>query len=223
VGGVDRRRFLQAAGISLVASAGLVACESPRAGGSNAVTPTLETSTTVVSPDVGILRLASSLEHYAVGLYQTAAGSGLMRTPAIAEVAKYFADQHADHAKTAENLTSGAGGPPFTTANPAVAAMLRPRVDALRSEADVVKLVYDVEAVVAATYFSAIGSFDDNKLDAVAVSIQGIEARHVAVLGMILSGLPLPLGGIARRTDSSPYSTAGFQTGDGAVAFGTGV
>jgi Ferritin-like domain len=233
VGNLHRRRFLQVGGLTLLTGAALAACgkssSSSTAAGSTgaAASGGSRNSTTTASggiqPDAGIFRLASSLEHYAVGLYGTAASSGLVKTAAIGDAAKYFASQHADHANADEQLTSKAGGMPFTTANQAVADMLKPRVDALKSEADVVKLAYDVESVAAATYFSTIGAFKDTTGNAAAASILAVEARHVAVLGMLLSGLPAPLPTIPARTDSSPYAAAGFQTKDGAVALGTGV
>jgi hypothetical protein len=232
VGGLHRRRFLQFGGLTLLTGAALAACgkssSSSAAGSSGAAAAGgASGSTTTASggtqPDAGIFRLASSLEHYAVGLYGTAASSGLVTTTAIADAAKYFASQHSDHAGADEQLTSKAGGTPFTTANQAVADMLKPRVDGVKTEADVVKLAYDVESAAAATYFSSIGAFKDPTSNAAAGSILAVEARHVAVLGMLLSGLPAPLPTIPARTDSSPYATAGFQTKDGAVALGTGV
>lgn len=221
-GTVGRRRVLQVGSITILASAALAACSK---SGSSKPAPTSSTSSSLrsPSPDVPVLRLASSLEHYVVGLYQTGAGSGLVKTKAIADAAAYFASQHADHAKFFEAATTAADGQPFTTANQVVAESLRPRVDALKTEADVVKLVYDVEAAVAATYFSSVGGFKDPKLNAGTMSVGGVTARHVAVLGLILSGLPEPVPGIDVRKDSPPYPAAGFQTKDGAIAPGTGV
>jgi hypothetical protein len=207
----------------------LAACgkSSSSATGSSATggvtTTTSAASNGGVQPDAGIFRLASSLEHYAVGLYGTAASSGLIKTAAIGDAAKYFATQHADHANVDEQLTTKAGGTPFTSANQAVADTLKSRIDALKSEADVVKLAYDAESAAAATYFSSIGAFKDLTSNAAAASILAVEARHVAVFGMLLSGLPTPLPTIPARTDSSPYATNGFQTKDGAVPLGTGV
>jgi hypothetical protein len=232
VGGLHRRRFLQVGGLALLTGAALAACGKSSSStakgvagtsGAGGVSRSTTTASGGIQPDAGIFRLASSLEHYAVGLYGTAASSGLVTTAAIGDAAKYFASQHADHASADEQLTTKAGGTPFTTANQAVADMLKPRVDALKNEADVVKLAYDVESVAAATYFSTIGAFKDITSNAAAASILAVEARHVAVLGMWLSGLPTPLPTIPKRTDSSPYAVAGFQSDDGAVASGTGV
>src|ERR1700730_6363561 len=85
--GIHRRRFLQIGGITILSSAMLAACGKTTS--STRATPVSEPPTSAPArPDVGILRLASSLEHYAVGLYMTAAGSGLVKTTAIADAAK---------------------------------------------------------------------------------------------------------------------------------------
>jgi hypothetical protein len=77
--------------------------------------------------------------------------------------------------------------------------------------------------MAAATYFASSGNFEDLRLNAAVAGVSGVEGRHVAVLGMILDGLPQPLAGIPTRTDSPPFPPAGVQTGQGAVAPGTGV
>ena len=221
---ITRRRFLRVGGIGVVGSAAFAAC-----GGSRSPTPPTTipgpTTTTIAvpSPDIVVLRLGSSVEHYAVSLYGLVAGSGLLKTGALMDAFQYFSDQHADHAGFFERATRDHGGQPFTSANPVITETLKPRVDGLRDEADVIKLAYDVEQMAAATYFASSGNFEDLRLNAQVAGVSGVESRHLALLGMILDGLPEPLAGVPVRTDSPPVPPTGRQTNAGAVAPGTGV
>jgi hypothetical protein len=215
---LNRRQFLAA-----VALGSLSACSAGKPGPPTTIPGSTTTTVLVPSPDIAALRLGSSIEHYLVSLYGLAAGSGLLRTQDIIDAAKYFSDQHADHAGAFEQATRDHGGEPFTSANPVIAEMFKPRLDALTNEADVVKLAYDVEVMTAATYDAAVGHFEDLHLNAAMTRICGIEARHIAVFGMMLSGLPAPLPGVAVRDDSPAFPLSGLQSASGAVAPGTGV
>jgi rubrerythrin len=228
VDNLSRRRFLGVGGLAVVSAAVLAACTTskskPPRGGTSPSTTDVETSTTIaVDPDVAILRLASSLEHAVIAVYQSASGLELVTNKKLVDATTYFSSQHADHAGLFQGLTSQRGGQPFTDPNQAILESLQPRLAALATQADVVELLYDVESVAAATYLSVVGTFTDNKLDAVTTSVAGIEGRHFAVLGLALSGLPKPTTGIAPRTGSLPFAASGFQTPDGAVPPGTGV
>lgn len=209
--GFSRRRFLQVGGLTIASAAVLAACgddDDTSAGG-----PGTSMGSGAAGTDVLILRTASSLERYAVVLYDTAIASGLVTTAAVADAATLFREQHLEHALLFEGATEAkAPGQAFRDPNPAVAAMLKPRVDGLRSERDVIKLAYDVESVAAATYFSTVGAFEDRNLNTSAMSVGGVEARHVAILG-----------GVLMAADSPAYPASGFQTADGAVMAGTGV
>lgn len=225
--GVSRRRFISVSGLGLLSSAALAACTSSRSkrtSGGSSTSSTDETSTTVpIDPDVAILRLASSLEHSVIAVYQQAAGLDLVKNQALLDATTYFSTQHADHAGLFQSLTAQKGGQPFSNPNQAILDFLRPRIAALATEADVIKLAYDVEGLAAATYLSVVATFKDAKLNATTMSVAGIESRHVSVLGMVLSGQPRPTPGIAERADSSPYALQGFQTAAGAIPPGTGI
>ncbi len=213
LGGFNRRRFLQIGGLTIASAAVLAACGSDDdddAGGGGAATTGARGEG---GTDVIILRTASSLERYAVALYDTAIASGLVTTAAVGDAATLFREQHLEHALLFEGATEAkASGRAFRDPNPAVAAMLQSRVDALRTEKDVVKLAYDVEAAAAATYLSSVGAFEDPKLNTSVMSVGGVEARHVAILG-----------GVLMASDSPAFPASGFQTADGAVAAGDGV
>ena len=222
--GVTRRQFV-VGGVSLLGSAVLAACSgtSPTPPTSTTIPGPTTTTIAVPSPDIGVLRLGSSIEHYMVSLYGLVAGSGLLKTTALVDAFKYFSDQHADHAGFFERTTRDHGGQPFASANPVIGETLKPRVDALSDEAGIVKLAYDVEQMAAATYFAFSGNFQDLRLNSAVAGVSGVEARHVAVLGMVLAGLPKSLPEVPVRTDSPPVAAGGVQTGAGAVAPGTGV
>ncbi|MEW6155279.1 MAG: ferritin-like domain-containing protein [Actinomycetota bacterium] len=213
LGGFDRRRFLQVGGLSVVSAAVLAACggsdDNDSAGGAGSG------SGSQASLDVTILRTASSLERLAVDVYNTAIASGLVTTAAIGDAAKLFRDQHLEHAALFEGATTAMGGQAFTTANPAVLAQLDPAIKALRDEKGVVQLAHDLEKAAAATYFSTVGAFEDASLNKAAMSVGGVEARHVAVLAGVLT--------TAFSTPTDQVPGGGFQTKDGAVAAGVGV
>lgn len=219
-GGIHRRRLLEMGGLCLV-SAVLAACSGGRSSSSRTPGPPGETSTTGAptnAVDIAVLRTASSIEHFAVGLYMEAAGLNLVRTPAVSEVAKYFADHHSQHAADLEAWTVKAGGQPFSEANPVLSRMATGRVAALQSEADVVRLVYEAENVAASTYLASAGLFTDHSLNAVIMSVGSAEARHMAVLGAILDGV------VAAPDAGTPaYPRDGFGQRTAALVIGTGV
>lgn len=205
--GVNRRRFLQIGGVSVLSAAVLAAC-----GGSDDTTDTVtaggEDGEKKSDTDITILRTASSLEHVAIDVYEKAITSGLVTTTAVADIAKLFQKQHRDHAALFEGATKEAGGEAFVTANPAVLQSLQPRIAALKSEMDVIVLARDLEGVAAATYQATVGAFDNVKLNQATMSVGGVEARHQAVLNSVLK--------------QNPHAVA-FHKTEGAVAAGTGV
>jgi len=218
---IDRRRFLQFGGLGIAWSAALAGCtSSPR----RRVAVTTTSTSVAPTPDAGLLRLASSLEHTAVQVCMTVAAAGVVKAVAVTAIIRDFADHHSDHASFFEGQTVAAGGQPFTTANQAVLAPLQPRIAGLATDADVYKLLYDLEAMAAATYLSMAGGFHDVKLNGATASVGGVEARHVSVWGARLSGVPTPIPGVATRADSLPYPAGGaVETTAGAIAPGTGV
>jgi ferritin-like protein len=217
---LTRRGFLQIGSTTVLTSVALAAC--------NASThrDTASTTTTVPqeAPDIALLRLGSSIEHLLVQAYMTAVGSGVVKTPELDQMIRYFADHHTDHANAMDGRTRALGGPPFTTANPAVLAGIRDRLDGLAAERDVLTLAYDLESMAAATFLSMVGQFTDAKLDQFMCTVGAIEARHLAEFGISLSGLPGALPGIPSVPDHPPYPRRGaFQTADGAIPPGTGI
>ena len=158
--------------------------------------------------DVTILRTASSIEELAVAAYQTAIDSGLVKTPAVGDAAKLFQAQHKEHSALFQAATKQAGGEPFTMANPAILAAIKPTIDGLKDEAGVLALALQLEMVAAETYQADVGTFKDPNLNAAIMTVGGVEARHAALLRTVLMQTPVPKA---------------FQVTDMAVKPGTGV
>lgn len=208
--GLNRRRFLQIGGTSVLAGAVLAACGSDDKKDSSGGATGGDSSKGTAN-DLAILRTASSLEHVAIDVYQKAIdnASALGITAGVADVAKLFQAQHKDHAGFFEGATKQLGGDAFTTANPAVMESLSARIAALKNQNDVLMLARDLENVAAATYQSTVGAFDNLGLNAKAMSVGGVEARHAAVLNGVLK--------------ADQFASKAFHTTMGAVAVGTGL
>ena len=86
---------------------------------------------------------------------------------------------------------------------------LAARIGALKNEIDVMVLARDLENVAAATYQSTVGAFDNLSLNAKAMSVGGVEARHAAVLNGVLK--------------ADAFASKAFHNTMGAVAVGTGL
>lgn len=205
--GLNRRRFMQIGGVSVLSAAVLAACGSDKKDDKGAAAGSGDGT----DNDIVILRTASSLEHVAIDVYQKAIdnASALGITAGVADVAKLFQAQHMDHAKLFEGATKEAGGTPFDTANPAVLESLAMRISGLKTENDVIVLARDLENVAAATYQSTAGAFDNLAYNAAAMSVGGVEARHAAVLNGVLK--------------ANQFASGAFHNTEGAVAVGTGL
>jgi hypothetical protein len=235
--GMDRRSALKLGGVVLLGGAVMAACGSDNTNSSSATTaaaaggattgaaattattaaaaPTATTAAAAAGGgDVTILRTASSLEELAVAAYQTAIDSGLVKTAAIGDAAKLFQSQHKEHSAQFQAATKAAGGQPFTMANPAVLAAIKPMVDALKDEKGVVALAFQLETAAAQSYQSYVGTFTDPKLNPAIMAVGGVEARHAAVLAQVLNSLG--------DTSAMPVPKS-FQVTDNAVMAGTGV
>lgn len=207
--GLNRRRFLKIGGTSVLAGAILAACGSDDDSSSGSASGGSDGMGS--DNDLTILRTASSLEHVAIDVYQKAIdnASALGITAGVADVAKLFQAQHKDHAAFFESATSQMGGEAFTVANPVVMESLAGRIAALKNENDVIVLARDLEDVAAATYQSTVGAFDNISLNAKAMSVGGVEARHAAVLNGVLK--------------ADQFKSKAFHTTAGAVEAGAGL
>jgi hypothetical protein len=69
-------------------------------------------------------------------------------------------------------------------------ALVKPAVDAAASEADIVKLAFDLESAAAQTYVFAGGALSVPALRSTIMTIGGIEARHAAILQVVAQAMP---------------------------------
>jgi Ferritin-like domain/TAT (twin-arginine translocation) pathway signal sequence len=203
-GPLTRRRFLQIGG-AVTLGAALTACIGD---GGNEQSQDNTGGAEGRRVDITIVRTLSSLEALAVVVYETGLGSGLLTTPAVADLANVFQSHHREHGALFQGVTRDLRGTPFTQPNPAVLQQLQPEIDALRDEAGVVALARDTEAILAETYEATVGAFGDKSFNVAAMSVGGAEARHFTALAQVLGQPPVP---------------SAFQGSGRAVPAGTGV
>jgi hypothetical protein len=197
LGDFNRRNFLRIGGLTILGGA-IMAVTGPELVAAAATrtatkTPTTAKPNTTMAPvvtkapakstakatmDVSILRTASSIEELAVAAYQIAIDSGLVKTAAIGDAAKYFQAQHREHSGLFQSLTKKAGGAAFTTANPALLKALDPQIKALKDEMGIVAFALSLEQIAASTYQSNVGMFTDTTLNKAIMTVGGVEARH---------------------------------------------
>lgn len=254
----SRRRFLEASGAALVVATILAACD--RAGERRQVTlgaatgrasPTSTTTSTTRPPvdpatevDILVLSTASSIEHYAAGVYTDAAGLDVVKSAALISAMELFADHHSQHASAFEAATEQVGGIPYAQPNPALRLAALQQLGAIRTESDVLRLVYFVEHVAAATYVASAGQFSQPSLNGTIMSVGAVEAMHMTVLASLASGASLATGssaasGVSPASGASPGSrgsappgpaslvvpwpSSGFASVAGAIAPGSGM
>jgi Ferritin-like domain len=203
-GTVTRRRFLQIGG-TLSMGAVLAACIG---GGSSKQSRDSSGGAGSRRADATITRTFSSVEAVAVVVYTTALDSGLLTTPAVADLAKRFRSHHQEHAALFVGTTRDLGGAPFTDPNSVVMQQVQPLLDGMRDEVTAVNLALDVETILADTYQATMGTFADKSFNVAAMSVGGAEARHAAALAQALGVPPVPRA---------------FEATDRAVAAGNGV
>ena len=137
--------------------------------------------------DLVLARTAASLEKLAVDTYGKA--GGLITTPAVLSAATMFAGHHQMHLDALNGVITGAGGKAITDMNQAVYdALVKPALDAAKTETDAVMLALALEEAAAQTYVFAGGALSTPALRSTIMTIGGVEARHAAVLRMAALG-----------------------------------
>jgi hypothetical protein len=195
----NRRDLFKIGGASILGAALLAACGSDAADApSSPVVPATQpidtgTPTTTATPttsvngsadmDLVLARTAASLEKLAVDTYGTAAG--LITTPAVLAAATMFAGHHQMHLDALNGVLMGAGAQPITEMNQAVYdALVKPALDAAKTEMDALNIALSLEEAAAQTYVYAGGTLSTPSLRSTIMTIGGVEARHAAVLRM---------------------------------------
>jgi hypothetical protein len=197
----SRRSFLTVGGATVVGSAVLVGCATPKpkqlaVSGSTEAPPASSTTTAPSSAtlDLTLLRTAQSIEVLAVNTYGTALKSGLLTTPSLIDMIKLFQSQHQDHAGLLASATRNQGGTPYDTANPYLdVEIVTPALAAATTEAAVVALGAILENTATQTYTLAGKALTTPDLRAALMSIGATEARHLTVLYGVQELNPVPL------------------------------
>lgn len=198
---LSRRRFFVAGGATVSFAALVAACGGSESTGiarlGNAPTPNELVEADVT--DITLLRTATSLEHNAIFVYEAAAEAGLLSGDA-AEIAKRFLDDHRAHAEATASLTSDLGGKPYEQPNPRLQSIyIEPALRLIVGDeaagvpatadpaADVLALAYALETIAGSTYQAYVPLLVDKSLRAAAMGIGDQEARHAALLGVVLN------------------------------------
>lgn len=211
MGPLNRRVFLFG-GAAVAGTAVVAACRGAAAPVS--VVPATTTTTAIVgtTKDIAILNTAISIEALLVAAYTQMVKSGLVTTATTLALLKEFETHHTQHQDLFTRTTRGSHGTPVTQANPVLMAqVVQPRLAALKAEADVLSLAYDLEHLASATYQADIGMFDHPPINATVATVGGAEARHVAVLAILSN----------KSATGTPDNS--FQVDTDAVSPGTGV
>jgi hypothetical protein len=195
------RRALLSAGALLGAGVVLAACGSsdddqiPVTGS----IPAVPDNPTTTAPgtkalDLILLNTALSIELLAVDVYDQALDSDFIKTRTVVEGLELFRDHHEEHADALSAAVRGMGGQPTTEPNEYLLKnQVAPLVEAMVDETTALELVLDVENTAAATYVKTTGTYTTPELRQTAMSIGGVDARHVAVLHAALLMVPVPV------------------------------
>lgn len=196
---LSRRRFLLAGGATISLGALVAACGGSKSSGipiiGNAPVPNELPDAPVT--DVTLLRTATSLEYNAIFVYEAVAGS-LSGDAAI--LASRFLSDHRAHADATAALTEQLGGRAFDKPNPRLQSLyiepalarilgddsagIPPTDDAV---ADIFALAYALETLAGATYQAYVPLLNDKALRSAAMGLGEQEARHAAVLGLVIN------------------------------------
>ena len=199
-----RRDLLRIGGFSVATAAVISACGEHDRGiiGRVGDVPTTIKLPDAVITNVTLLRTASSLEHSAINVYSQVIGNSDLLDPKLGDVAKRFMEDHQGHAALFEQLTTQAGGTPWTCGNPkiddviinpiiqritkgeaatAAAKAIEPSDDPRR---DVLNFAHGLETLAGATYQALVVLLSDPSLRADTMTIGAREARHAALLAL---------------------------------------
>ena len=193
VGSPSRRQLLGAGGLTVLGAAVISACVEPPEEEQVAVTGAgKETTTTSLTPaeletiDLTVLRVGQSIEALAVQTYGDVAGAA---DTELATALTLFTEQHKEHADALADQIRSMGGEPYQDGadawdkpNPVLVEALAEPISLATDNTGVLTLALLLENVAQQTYAYQVRNLSEADLRATAMSIGGIEARHVAVL-----------------------------------------
>jgi hypothetical protein len=187
LGGFNRRRFMRLSGLAAVGGTVLAACGDDKKTESGSAPPANETKATTPGnkTDQTIARTAASLEVFAVAVYDKAImnAAALKISDPVAKAATLFKSQHDEHAKAFNAAAVQLGGQPYTDPNPTAAKAFEAQIAALKTEQDVLKFAFALEQIAAQTYQGVGMKLSTPMLRQTAMTVGGVEARHMAILG----------------------------------------
>ena len=188
LGGFNRRRFMRLSGLAVVGGAVLAACgedEETNSGTASETTATTAAAAAGNKTDQTIARTAASLEIFAVAVYDKAItnAAALKISDPIAKAAVMFKSHHDEHAKAFNAAAVQLGGQPYNDPNPTAAKAFEAQIAALKTEQDVLKFAFALEQIAAQTYQGVGMKLSTPMLRQTAMTVGGVEARHMAILG----------------------------------------
>lgn len=193
---LDRRNFLRAGGIGVAALTLLAACreKGPKVqlpiSGEN---PGYTALASQPVNDVVLLRTAASFEYSVIDAYKRVLDNGFITDSVFVDLIKLFSEHHAAHAEAMAAATTALGGTACTKLNPKITSyvieplLLRIANSGPDQAEDVKALAFSLESIAAATYQGVVPVLTTPALRAAAMSVGSVEARHAAVLGMIIN------------------------------------
>jgi Ferritin-like domain len=194
LGGFNRRRFMRLTGLAALGGTVLAACGDDKKTESGAATPTTAAGTPTTAAggnktDQTIARTAASLEIFAVAVYDKAImnAAALKISDPVAKAAVLFKSQHDEHAKAFNAAAVQLGGQPYNEPNPAAAKAFEAQIAALKTEQDVLKFAFALEQIAAQTYQGVGMKLSTPLLRQTAMTVGGVEARHMAILGHFIT------------------------------------
>jgi hypothetical protein len=203
----SRKAFLRSLGGGAAAASlafALAACGEKKAGG-NQIGGAGVATAAYGQGDAGIVNFALSLEYLEADFYKQAVQSGNLDGRAL-ELAKRFGDQENSHVTTLEGTVRNLGGTPAP----------RPKASfTLDNRQTILATMDQLEAIGAGAYLGQADRIQSKEVLAAALSIHSVEARHAAVVSMML-GRPIspdgpfarPLTSVDVLTQIRPFVTA---------------
>jgi rubrerythrin len=198
---VDRRRFLQTAGVGFAGGAAMLVagCGDDKTnkaqgavGGEQGPVSKPEPAGSDVA-DLTVLNSALDLEHRAVAAYTAALGA--LRGENL-RTARLFRDQERAHVAALSTAIKGMGGRP----NPADRNYRLPR---FAGEDEVLRFAIGLENTAIAAYIDAVPRLNAAGLRAEVASILATEAEHLAVLNGALSERSAPTAFVTGQEDGA--------------------
>jgi hypothetical protein len=190
----SRKAFLRSLGGGAAAASltlALAACGTKKAGG-NQIGGAGVATAAYGQGDAGIVNFALALEYLEADFYKQAVQSGNLDGRAL-ELAKRFGDQESSHVTTLEGTVRNLGGTPAP----------RPKASfTLDNRQTILATMDQLEGIGAGAYLGQADRIKSKEVLAAALSIHSVEARHAAVVSMMLGRPISPDGPFARPLTS---------------------